>query len=148
MAAKLGALLGGGSEKQIEVLGRFAETAGIVFQIQDDILNISTSQSIGKEFGDDIKEGKRTLLVINTLNMAPRKDSERLLEILKMHTSDEKLIAEAIAIINKQDSVANARKIAAEMAEQSWRDVEELLPESEAKQQLKQLSGLMLNRSV
>lgn len=148
MAANLGALLGGGSEKQIESLGKFAETAGVVFQIQDDILNIAENASIGKELGDDINEGKRTLLVINTLNVAPEAERKRLLEILNMHTKDEKLLTEAIAIIKRHGSIEYARKVAAQLAENAWKEAEAVLPESEAKGQLKELAELLTHKVV
>lgn len=148
MAAKLGALLGGGTPQQIEALGQFAETAGLVFQIQDDILNIAENNTIGKEFGDDINEGKRTLLVIHTLNAAPENERKRLLEILNMHTKDKQLLAEAIAIINKHNSAEYAKKAAVQLIETSWKETEAVLPESEAKNQLKELAQLLIHRSV
>jgi len=148
MAGQLGALLGGGTDRQIGLLGRFAETTGVVFQIQDDILNISQNQSIGKELGDDIKEGKRTLLVIHTLHQAPAEERERLIEILNMHTSDEKLLREAIDLITKHGSIEYCKKIATQLAEQSWKEIESALPESEAKKQLKELAELLIHRVV
>lgn len=148
MAAKLGALLGGGSEKQIEALGRFGETAGVVFQIQDDILNIAENASIGKELGDDINEGKRTLLVIYALNVAIEAERKRLLEILNMHTKDEKLLTEAIEIIKRYGSIEYAKKVAAQLAEDTWKEAEAVLPESEAKGQLKELAELLIHRVV
>mgnify|MGYP001567478795 CR=1 FL=1 len=148
MAAKLGALLGNGNEKQVESLGKFAETAGVVFQIQDDILNIAENASIGKELGDDINEGKRTLLVIHTLNAAATADKKRLIEILNMHTKDEKLLTEAIEIIKKHGSIEYAKKTATKLVEDSWREAESVLPDSEAKKQLKELAELLIHRSV
>lgn len=135
-------------EKQIEALGKFAETAGVVFQIQDDILNIADNASIGKELGDDISEGKRTLLVIRTLNAAADADKERLLEILNTHTKDEKLLTKAIEIIKKYGSIEHAKKTAARIAEESWREAESVLPDSEAKKQLKELAELLIHTSV
>lgn len=148
MAAKLGALLGNGDEKQVEALGKFAEAAGVVFQIQDDILNITGSAGIGKGTGDDICEGKRTLLVIHTLAVAPVAESKRLLEILNMHTKDGTLHAEAIRIMTKNGAVEYTQKTAAKLAQEAWDGIEAVFPESEAKSQLRELSQLMLNRTV
>lgn len=148
MAAKLGAHIGGGTESQIEALGNFGETIGVVFQIQDDILNISENQSIGKELGDDIKEGKRTLLVIHALNVAPERDKARILEILNMHTSDEKLLTEASELIKKHNSIDYARKTAARLIEGSWKKIDEALQPSDAKKELKALAELVLHKVV
>ncbi len=146
MAAKLGALLGGGTEQQIDALGEFAEATGVVFQIQDDILNIEGG--VGKEYGDDIKEGKRSLLAIHALNIGNAKDKMRLLEILGMHTSDKSLIAEAIGIITMSGSIGYAKKIAAELAENAWRKAETAMPESEAKKRLKELAEMLISRAA
>lgn len=148
MAAKLGALLGGGSEKQIKALGGFAEAAGVAFQIRDDILNIEGAGSIGKEFGDDIKEGKRTLMAIHALNIAATAEKKRLLEILNSHTKDKRLITEAIAVINKHGSVDYARKTATQLMKEAWQEADKVLPESEAKSQLKEFAQLLISRST
>ncbi|MBI2580875.1 polyprenyl synthetase family protein [Candidatus Woesearchaeota archaeon] len=150
MAAKLGALLGGGSEKQIGALGEFAEAAGVAFQIKDDILNVESSEGIGKEFGDDISEGKRTLMVIHTLNTAHASATEkkRLLEILNLRTKDKSLIAEAIAVIKKHGSIDYARKTALQLLEEAWQEADKVLPESEVKNQMKGFAQLLINRSV
>ncbi len=148
MAAKLGALLGGGNEKQIEALGNFAETGGVVFQIQDDILNITENQGLGKELGDDINEGKRTLLVIHTLNVSPENEKKRLLEILNAHTKDDKLLKEAIGIIRKHGSVEYAKKTAGSLVEGAWKKIDATIPDSEAKKELRALAELVLHRIV
>ncbi len=148
MAAKLGTLLGGGTDKQIEALGNFAETGGVIFQIQDDILNITENQGLGKELGDDINEGKRTLLVIHTLNVAPENEKRRLLEILNSHTKDDNLLEEAIGIIRKHGSVEYAKKTAGSLVEDAWKKIEETIPDSEAKKELRALAELVLHRIV
>ncbi len=150
MAAKLGALLGRGSEKQIKALGEFAEAAGVAFQIKDDILNVECSEGIGKGFGDDISEGKRTLMVIHALNTAHASATEkkRLLEILNSHTKDKSLIGEAIAVIKKHGSIDYARKTAMQLLEEAWQEAGKVLPESEAKSQMKEFAQMLINRSV
>ena len=148
MAAKLGAQLGGGSVSQIEALGDFGETVGVVFQIQDDILNLSENKSIGKELGDDISEGKRTLMAIHALNSAPESDKVRILEILGMHTKDQKLLAEASELIKKHNSIEYARKTAARLIEEAWKKIDEELQPSGAKKELRALAERVLHRVV
>ena len=87
----------------VEKLGRFAESIGVAFQMQDDILDL-TGQEFAKKkggVGQDITEGKRSLMVIYTLKKANSADKKRLIEILNMHTSDQKLRNEAIALMQK-----------------------------------------------
>jgi geranylgeranyl diphosphate synthase type I len=148
LAARLAVILNNGSPEHEEKLGRFSESIGVAFQIQDDILNIAPSEGWGKETGDDINEGKRTLLVIHTLKKANTTDRKRLLEILRMHTKDRKLIKEAIKIIEKYGSVQYSKEFARKMVKDAWRDVEPLLPESAAKKKLRAFADFMVEREI
>ncbi len=148
LSARLAVILSDGSEELEEKLGRFSECIGIAFQIQDDIMNISPTEGWGKETGDDINEGKRTLLVIRTLKNAQPRDRKRLLEILKMHTKDRKLIEEAIGIIKGAGSVEYAKEFARKMVRDAWRDADPLLKESAAKKKLKAFADFMVEREI
>ena len=60
-SARLGAILGGGSEPEIEILTSYALYLGLAFQIKDDILDVvGESAVIGKSAGKDQKSGKPT----------------------------------------------------------------------------------------
>jgi len=150
LAAKIAAIIAGKSDKEIEKIGKFTETIGIAFQIQDDILNL-----IGEEFtakkggaGEDITEGKRSLLIIHTLQKANEKDRKRLLEILRMHTLDQKLRDESISIIEKYGSIEYAKEKARNMVKQVWEDVNKMLPESGAKEKLKAFAYYLIERKI
>ncbi len=135
LSAKMAALLAGATEEQIEVMGKFAESIGVAFQIKDDVMNIEGG--LGKEYGDDINEGKRTLMVVYTLKKAQENDRKRLIEILDMHANDRKLVDEAIAILKKYDSLDYAKNYAIKMMKETWKEVDEALPDSEAKGKLR-----------
>ncbi len=56
-----GAILGGGSEREIESLEQYGKNIGLAFQISDDILDIEgDSKEMGKQTGVDIERGKNT----------------------------------------------------------------------------------------
>lgn len=149
MAAKVGAIVGGGDEKKVEALGLLGESLGVVFQIQDDILNITENElSKGKGVGEDITEGKRSLPIIYALNSLPEDKAKRLIEILKMHTNDQTLRNEAIALINEADAVSKAQKTMRELFDKALNDLDPLLEESEKKKSLYQLAGFLVSRSV
>lgn len=75
-STEAGAVLGGGSEVEIERLRNYGKYLGIAFQIQDDILDICGDPArTGKPVGLDIKNGERTILIIHALNHS--KPSER-----------------------------------------------------------------------
>jgi len=150
MAAKLAVVLLKGDEKLAKVVGRVAETVGVAFQIQDDILDISLAgkerEKFGKSFGNDIKEGKRTLMVINTLKKATKKDKKRLIEILNKHTDDLEERKEAIEIIKKYDSIEYAKKVAKKIMREAWEEADRVLDLSPAKKRLKEFVNYLIER--
>lgn len=149
LAAKMGAVLGNGSEKQVRALGKFAETIGIAFQIQDDILNLTGEEfQKGKGSGEDIHEGKRTLMVIHCLRVAPEAERKRLLEILNSHPEDQGIIAEAIQLLEKNGSIEFARKKAGQLVEEAWKKLAPELKESRAKQMLKAFADYLIERKI
>lgn len=152
MAAKLAVVLSEGSEELTEKVGRVAEAIGVAFQIQDDILDITLTgrerEGFGKTFGNDIKEGKRTLMVIHTLRKAEDKDKKRLIEILNKHTEDLDETKEAIEIINKYGSVEYAKEMAKKIMREAWQDADKILPQSKAKQRLSQFVNYLIEREV
>ncbi|NOZ82017.1 MAG: polyprenyl synthetase family protein [Candidatus Micrarchaeota archaeon] len=147
LSAKLAAILAGAPDDVVEKIGKFAETIGVAFQIQDDVLDIiADRKKFGKSFGNDIKEGKRTLMVIHTLRKASEEDRRRLLEILNMHTDDEELKKEAIEILKKYGSVEYAKEFSRKLIRETWNEIDKLLPESEAKKKLKAFVDFLVER--
>ena len=64
----IGAIIGGGTESEIEALRNYGLDTGLAFQIQDDLLNlVGAEESTQKDFRNDITEGKRTLMVVHAL---------------------------------------------------------------------------------
>ncbi|MGB9959570.1 MAG: polyprenyl synthetase family protein [Candidatus Bathyarchaeales archaeon] len=150
MAAKIAAVLADASDELVEKLGRFAESIGVAFQIQDDILDLTSEEFAEKKGGrgQDITEGKRTLMVIHALKASNAKDRKRLIEILKMHTQDQKLRDEAIAIMQKCGAIEYAKNFARKIVKESWKDAEALLPESEAREKLNAFAQFLIERKI
>ena len=67
-AARMGCILSGGTDEQLEAVTRFAEKVGLAFQIQDDILDVEgDEQTLGKPIGSDAKSEKNTYVSIRGL---------------------------------------------------------------------------------
>ncbi len=150
MSAKIAGICANVDNKTVKKLGEFAESIGIAFQIRDDILNIVESKLSENKggIGEDITEGKRSLMVIHALEKADEKDRKRLEEILDMHTKDEKLIREAISILEKYDSIEYAKRRAKEILEGSWKEIENIIPENDGKRKLRKLVEFLIERDV
>ncbi|MDI6805385.1 MAG: polyprenyl synthetase family protein [Candidatus Bathyarchaeia archaeon] len=150
MSAKIAAVLADANEELTDKLGCFAESIGIAFQMQDDILDLTGEEFAEKKGGrgQDITEGKRSLIVIHTLKVADAKDRKRLIEILNMHASDQKLKDEAIKIMEKYDSIDYAKNFARKIVKESWKEVERLLPPSEAKEKINAFAKFLIERKI
>jgi geranylgeranyl pyrophosphate synthase len=150
MAARMAAVAAGANEDLSEKLGRFAESIGIAFQIQDDILDL-TGVEFGKKkgaIGMDVSEGKRTLMVIRTLEKASAKDKKRLIEILGKHTGEQKLRDEAIRIMKKYDSITYSAQIARKLIIASWSQADKLIRPSHAKEKLRAFATYLIERKI
>jgi geranylgeranyl pyrophosphate synthase len=99
MLARMGAILGGGSERQIEALGTFFEAVGLAFQIMDDVLNLRGFEGKLKEQGEDIRQGKLTLPVVKALGLLPRQRREWLWRTVRARPNEEALVAQVIDAI-------------------------------------------------
>ena len=109
----IGAIVGGGSESQIEALRNYGLDTGLAFQIQDDLLNlVGATESTKKGFRDDITEGKRTLVVVHALQNLAAPERGRLIEILSSKTKDPAILAEAVDIMQASGSIDYARSYA------------------------------------
>lgn len=65
VSARLGGILGGGSEAEIKALTDYAQALGLAFQIKDDILDIvGDSETLGKPAGSDLRQGKSTYVAL------------------------------------------------------------------------------------
>lgn len=149
MAAKMAAVLAGANKPLVEKLGRFAESIGVAFQMQDDILDLTGQEFAQKKggVGQDITEGKRSLMVIYTLKKASCTDKKRLIEILNLHTSDQKLRDEAIALMQKYGAMEHVKQTAERMVMESWSEAEKLLPTPQAKEKLKAFAEFLIKRN-
>jgi geranylgeranyl diphosphate synthase, type I len=96
--------------------------------------------------GNDITEGKRTLMVIHTLQKAKPPQRKRLEDILSAHTKDPKLIQEAIGLLEASGSVEYAQKRASGIIENAWMEAEPHLPECNAKKTVKALIDFSVSR--
>lgn len=149
MAAKMGAIIGGADDQTVDALGYFGGSIGVAFQIQDDVLNITKGHLADTKggVGEDITEGKITLMAIHTIRVANEQDRNRFIEILKMHTDNQTLRDEAIAIIEKYDSKNYAIKKACALVEEAWNEAAIHIPQTVAKEYLKGLADFMISRS-
>jgi len=146
-ACEIGAIIAKKGKREREAARFFGESVGLAFQIQDDILNLTGKmEEYKKKIGDDITEGKRTLMVIKALEKAEPKDKRRLVEILSSHTEDEMEINEAIGIIKKYGGIEYARKKAEELVNKGISKLDVSMIESREKRRILDIARYFTTR--
>ncbi len=145
-ATRGGAIIADCGEKEIEKMGEYARKMGIAFQIQDDYLDLVGDQKkIGKDVGSDIKEGKRTLMVIKTLSETTERKKERLIEILEEENNTQNEIKEAMDIMKDTGAIEYSKNLAKSYAEDAKCELD-IIPDPEYKSILEDVVDFVISR--
>jgi len=87
---QLGAILGGASEGNRQHIYEFGKNLGIAFQVQDDYLDaFGDPEKFGKDIGGDIRQNKKTFLLIHALEAASNEQRNDLLQLMKENPIDK-----------------------------------------------------------
>ena len=99
-AAKMGAIIGGASQEQCELLYKYGYDLGLAFQVADDWLDTFGDPKVfGKAIGGDILNNKKTWLMIKSLEKASDSEKDALHRAMEMPLETEKEKAEKIAAV-------------------------------------------------
>jgi len=143
-ALEAGALLGGGTARQVEAIRRFGAPLGMAFQIKDDLLNLTGTEAVlGKPRGSDIARGKRTLMVVHALDHLPRPDGRRLRTLLDQpeHKTGGAEVEEALALMESAGSLRHAETVADGLIDEAKKALRSL-PDTEAGHALRSLHAM------
>lgn len=112
-SARCGGILGGANKKQVEHLGEFGRYSGIAFQVIDDVLGLIADEKVLKKpVGSDIREGKRTLIVVYALEKASQNQRKIILDTLGNKFATSEKIRETIELINSLGAIDQAKELA------------------------------------
>jgi geranylgeranyl diphosphate synthase type I len=154
----IGAVIAGGNEKQIEALKKFGFAIGVAFQIQDDILNVTMSEGeektapgtsgggYGKDFAGDIKEGKRTLLIVHAFENADKGEKERMGKLVGKKDISLTEKKKVIEIMKKYDSIEFAKNYATRIMEDAVKKLKKEIPETERGKKLESIAKFLIER--
>ncbi|MCP4438017.1 MAG: polyprenyl synthetase family protein [Aureispira sp.] len=88
---KIGALVGGATETQADLVAEFGRNMGIAFQLQDDLLDtFGESAKVGKRIGGDILQNKKTYLVLKALELVDATTRQELMTWMTTSTNSTK----------------------------------------------------------
>ncbi|MEM3852233.1 MAG: polyprenyl synthetase family protein [Methanomassiliicoccales archaeon] len=145
-AARIGAIIARGSIEQIRAMGECGHLMGIGFQIWDDVLDLEgDEEKTGKPFGGDLREGKRTLMIVHALGSLKGEDKKDLLSVLGNQKASRRMLQDSIELLHNCGSISYAKNFALEYMREA-REKLSLLPDGEAKDLLTDLMDYMVRR--
>ncbi|AOP54064.1 polyprenyl synthetase family protein [Brevibacterium aurantiacum] len=98
----LGAALGGADEEQLAEISRFGLPLGQAFQLRDDVLGIfGDPAATGKPAGDDIREGKRTVLIAESMKNLNSEQTQIMAERLGDPDLSDSEVAECVSMLTE-----------------------------------------------
>ena len=148
LSCELGALFGNGSSEQIKQANRYGEQLGFAFQIQDDLLDLMASQELlGKDVGSDLKEGKKTFLLLHAREVASPEIRKRLDGYLFKNDLNEQDLRQVVDIFQATGTI-QAAKAAVDQSMDQARTALQVFPESASRQVLIELINLVAERQA
>lgn len=149
----LGAVIGAPAERTdgalLSALSRYGLPLGEAFQLRDDLLGIFGDPEItGKPAGDDLREGKRTVLIAITLDLLNGSERELLVRNLgQSHLSPEK-IEELRALISTSGAVEKVESLIEELSHDAITAIEDPAIDQSAREFLTHIALSAVKRSA
>jgi octaprenyl-diphosphate synthase len=132
-AAEAGAVLAGASVAQQEAAAAYGRHIGTAFQLVDDVLDYNGDVgALGKNVGDDLREGKPTLPLIRVLEVGTAEQKQLVREAIEKGEADFDAVARAIQETGALEHASRCAVAEAALARQAI----ETLPDSPARQAL------------
>lgn len=145
----LGAIVGGASPALVSALRAFALPLGFAFQMRDDLLGVFGDAAVtGKPAGDDLREGKRTVLLAMARRNADRSTVAVLDELVGDPTLDDDQITMLRATLHGTGAVDAVEDLIERSRERSLRALDELALDPSVDRELRGLVDAVTNRAV
>jgi geranylgeranyl diphosphate synthase type I len=145
----IGAALGGAGKKQLGKLKEYSIKMGKAFQMQDDVLGtFGSEKKFGKPTDSDIKEGKRTLMVIYALKKANVNDKKFMEKVLGNRQASNRDVNRVRKIMIRTGAVDYSKKKAKKLAEDSKKAVNNIRLNRESKEFFIGLADFVLEREI
>jgi geranylgeranyl diphosphate synthase type I len=143
----VGAALAGGSAATLRALSAFGVPVGEAFQLRDDLLGVfGDPQVTGKPAGDDLREGKRTVLVALALQGSTATDA-RLLDSSLGRALDTAEVAALQQVIERSGAVTEVERRITELTTRALRALEDPAVRPDARTGLRALADAAVRRT-
>lgn len=143
-SCRLGGLISGAEEGEIDFLGRYGDNLGMAFQIYDDVLDIiGTEESLGKPIGIDLKDGTVTMPILFALEETKFKRELRTAIESSNLTKEE--VCRGMEIILNTRALERSREEAKRYVEMAIDSVR-FLPKREVREELISIGKFVIDR--
>ena len=144
---QVGAALAGGTAPTLAALSAYGVPVGEAFQLRDDLLGVFGDPKVtGKPAGDDLREGKRTVLVALALQGSPAADARRLDEALGQPLDAED-VTDLQQVIDRSGAVAEVERRIAELTTRALAALEDPAVRPQARAGLRALADAAVRRA-
>ena len=163
--ARMGALVGGGTDEQVDAVGKYFESIGLAFQIMDDVLNLrglyfgkadtgagtvadkAKKEATLKVVGEDIMCGKVTMPVAKAMSLIKdRQERQDMWETIKSKPQDRETVERIIQQLEDCGALDACQTQADALVEDAWRDLDTKVPDSFAKMMLRSFGWFVVRR--
>ncbi len=142
---EMGAIIGGASEGNCRHIYEFGKNLGIAFQVQDDYLDaFGDPAKFGKEVGGDIRQNKKTFLLIHALEVADAGQKKRLLQLMEGDAPDK--VQQVLSIFQECNVDAWAMALKEKYLQTATDHLEAIAVVSTRRKPLQELAAFLVQR--
>lgn len=144
---KIGAILAGTNDSAVKKLESYSYPLGRAFQIQDDMLGMfGSEEKLGKPVISDLKEGKKTLLILDALKKCTQDQKETVLLYLGNKRVGSRGLEAVRKIIQQTGSLDKSKKLANDLASESITSMQNMKLKKEGKDFMLKIADYMVKR--
>ena len=144
---KIGAILAGASQDELKKLEQYTVSLGVAYQIQDDILGLFGSvEKVGKQITSDLKEGKKTLLILDALEKADKNQRDIIINNLGNKSVTISALKAVRKVVEETGALKKSKQAACDLVKKSIETVTKLKFESEGKKFLIDIAEYIIAR--
>ena len=145
-ATEVGAVISQVEDKEADALANFGKALGISFQITDDLLDyVGSEEVLGKNIGDDFKEGKVTLPLIKAISKSSKEEKRFWEEVINKGMQKSSDLEHALLLMRQHDVFDETRSEAIKWSKKA-RNYLDIFPESKTKVILQELTYFVVER--
>lgn len=142
---EMGAIIGGASEGNCKHLYEFGKNLGIAFQVQDDYLDaFGDPEKFGKDVGGDIRQNKKTFLMLHALEVANAEQRSRLLQLMQQNPPDK--VEQVLQIFRDCNIDEWAKELKDKYLQTALQHLEAIAVRSVRKEPLQELANFLIQR--